>query len=150
MKESKKIEVVPYDPKWPQIFQKEQKLIWEVLGDNCLAVHHFGSTSIPGCFAKPKIDILVVVHSLLSVNSSALEKIGFEDRGEVIPTGRYFSKESPKVHVHIFEIGNPLIEQNLKFRDWLCAHKEDREEYSKLKVNYPPLKERACKKALVD
>jgi GrpB-like predicted nucleotidyltransferase (UPF0157 family) len=99
-----------------------------------LAVHHFGSTSVPGLSAKPKIDILAIVKQLGSIDYAALEKLGFESRGEVIPTGRYFCKESPRVHLHIFEEGNPLIHRNLIFRDWLRTHEEDREAYAALKM----------------
>ncbi len=128
------IEIAPYDPEWPQMFQCEAGPIKTALGDNCLAIHHFGSTSVPGLSAKPKIDILSVVQELGSIDFTALEKLGFQSRGEVIPTGRYFSKEAPRVHLHVFEDGNPLIERNLRFRNWLSTHDEDREAYAALKM----------------
>ncbi|MBF8263627.1 MAG: uncharacterized protein HW387_1292 [Parachlamydiales bacterium] len=128
------IEIAPYDPEWPQVFENEAAPIQQVLGDNCVAVHHFGSTAVPGLSAKPKIDILAVVNQLESIDTAALEKLGFESRGEVIPTGRYFSKDSPRVHLHIFEEGNPVIQRNLMFRDWLRAHEEDRDAYGALKM----------------
>jgi uridine phosphorylase len=131
---NKSIEIVPYNPEWPQMFEKEAKPIQQALGDNCLTIHHFGSTSVPGLSAKPKIDILAAVKQLGSIDYAALEKLGFESRGEVIPTGRYFCKESPRVHLHIFEERNPLIHRNLIFRDWLRTHEEDREAYAALKM----------------
>lgn len=131
--EPKNIELVPYDPKWAEQFENEARVIYPALGSNCLALHHFGSTSIPGLSAKPKIDILAVVHHLASIDGKALESIGFESRGEVIPTGRYFCKKTPRVHLHIFEKGNPLIQRNLNFRDWLRFNKHDRAAYEKLK-----------------
>jgi len=130
---SESIEIAPYDPEWPQMFETEAAPIQGALGDNCLAIHHFGSTSVPNLSAKPKIDILAVVRHLSAIDSSAIEKLGFEARGEVIQTGRYFSKQSPHVHLHIFEIGNPLIERNLIFRDWLRTHDDDRNAYEALK-----------------
>lgn len=51
----KKIEVVPYDTNWLKIFEAESALIKEALGDNFLAIHHVGSTSVPHLAAKPKI-----------------------------------------------------------------------------------------------
>lgn len=131
--EHENIKIVEYDPKWPQIFENEAHFIKKALGDNCLAIHHFGSTAVKGLAAKPKIDILAVVKNFSSINVSALKDIGFENRGEVIESGRYFSKKNPKVHLHIFEKGNPLIEKNLKFRDYLRTHDIDRELYAKLK-----------------
>jgi len=85
-------EIVEYDPRWPKIFENEEGPIKEALGDNCLAIEHFGSTAVPDLSAKSKIDILAVVKDLSSLPISALERLGFENRGEVIPSGRYFSK----------------------------------------------------------
>ena len=59
------IEVVPYDPNWPHIYEKEAELIRQALGGNCLAIHHIDSTSVPGLAAKPKIDIITVVQDPL-------------------------------------------------------------------------------------
>ena len=56
----KSIQVVPYDPTWPQIFLSEAMLIKQALGENALAIHHIGSTSVPELAAKPKIDIIAV------------------------------------------------------------------------------------------
>ena len=134
MNDPETIEIVEYDTKWPEIFGNEAKLIQEALGENCFAIEHFGSTAVPGLCAKPKIDILAVVKDLSLTPVAALERIGFENRGEVIPSGRYFCKAVvPRIHLHIFEEGNPLVEQNLKFRDHLRAHPKDRAAYAKLK-----------------
>lgn len=133
------VQIVPYDPQWPQIYEKEAPQIQHAL--NCLSIHHIGSTSVPGLNAKPKIDILAVVKSFSSVDPSSLERLGFKTRGEKIPTGRYFSKESPSIHLHLFEEGNPIIEQDLKFRNWLREHPEDRDAYGafkqKLALQFP-------------
>lgn len=127
------VQIVPYNPRWPQIYDNEATLIIQALGSNCLAIHHFGSTSVSGLSAKAKIDILAIVKDFSCVDTSTLEKLGFENRGEVIPSGRYFSKNTPRIHLHLFEEGNPLIEHNLMFRDWLRTHDDDRDAYSKIK-----------------
>ncbi len=127
------IEIVPYNPQWPQIYDNEGPLIRQALGSKCLAIHHFGSTSVAGSSAKAIIDILAVVKDFSCIDISSLEKLGFENRGEVIPSGRVFSKKTPRIHLHLFEEGNPLIEQNLLFRDWLRIHEKDRDAYSKTK-----------------
>ena len=129
----KTIVVVPYDPEWPILFEKETESIQKALGKSGIAIHHFGSTSVPGLSAKPKIDILVVIKNFQDINYKALEMIGFESRGEVVPTGRYFVKASPKIHLHIFEEGNSIIERNLLFRDYLRTHEDVRNEYASFK-----------------
>ena len=55
------IVVVEYDQMWPQRFKVEQTRINLALGARAVAVHHIGSTSVPGLVAKPIIDICVVV-----------------------------------------------------------------------------------------
>lgn len=41
----KQIQVVPYNSAWPAMFEFEAVKIREAFGENCLAVHHVGSTS---------------------------------------------------------------------------------------------------------
>ena len=127
------VQIVPYNPQWPKIYDNEAALIIQALGSSCLAIHHFGSTSVLGLSAKAKIDILAIVKDFSCVDTSTLEKSGFENRGEVIPSGRYYSKNTPPIHLHLFENGNPLIENNLMFRDWLRTHDDDRDAYSRIK-----------------
>lgn len=135
----KTIELKPYDPSWKTTFEQEAQRIKMVLGINCVTLHHFGSTSIPGLCAKPVIDIIAVVKDLLAIPVSALEELGYEYRGEVVISGRYFSQPHPKVHLHLFEENNPLIEQNLLFRNWLRAHDADRDAYALLKEHLAKL-----------
>ena len=132
------IEVVPYNPDWPLEFEKEAAKIKEALGDNCLIIHHIGSTSVSGLSAKPLIDILPVVRDISIVDKIAMEKLGYEARGEFgIPFRRFFCKgKNTRTHnVHIFEQGNSEIERHLKFRDWMRNHIDDRDAYAKLKTD---------------
>lgn len=133
------IEVVPYKNEWPEQFKAEAKLIQRALGDNCLAVHHIGSTSVPSLVAKPIIDMLPVVKDILLVDqvTQAMEQIGYEAKGEYgIPFRRYFQKGNiQRTHnVHIFEEGNSEIARHVKFRDWMREHEDDREAYGRLKT----------------
>ncbi len=63
--------IVDYHSAWPTIFANEAANIQKALGDNCIAIHHIGSTSIPGLAAKPKIDIIAEVK-----DSSASRRFG--------------------------------------------------------------------------
>lgn len=130
------IRVVPYDTEWPHLFLEEAKRIKHALGNNCLEIHHIGSTAVPGLSAKPVIDMLPVVKDILQVNlaNTAMKDIGYEAMGEYgMPFRRYFYKKPRTYHVHIFEKDNPEIERHLKFRDWMLTHDKDRELYGKLK-----------------
>jgi GrpB-like predicted nucleotidyltransferase (UPF0157 family)/GNAT superfamily N-acetyltransferase len=134
MTEQKKIQVVPYDPRWPELFRAEADQIQSALGSNCLAVHHVGSTSVPQLCAKPKIDIIVVVKRPEEI-IKPLETIGYEYRGEFnIPLHYGFRKRGePSVNLHVYEEGNPEIELNLTFRNYLRNHPDVRDAYGELK-----------------
>lgn len=131
----KAVEVVPYDPKWPEMFELEASRLKETLGANCIAVLHVGSTAVPGLTAKPKIDIIAIVKDTSTV-IPPLEEIGYEAKGEFnIPFHVGFAKRESRssVNLHVYEEGNPEIELNLLFRDYLRTHSEALEEYANLK-----------------
>lgn len=132
------IKVVPYDPEWPNLFIMEANRIQEALGENCICIHHIGSTSVPGLPAKPVIDLVPVVRDIMQVNksNSAMQRLGYEAKGEYgIPFRRYFQKGSElRTHnVHVFEENSPEIERHLKFCEWMRLHPDDRDAYAKLK-----------------
>ena len=66
---ARKIEVVDYRPEWADMFQSESKKIRSILGKNCKAVYHIGSTSVKGMPAKPIIDIMPVVRDISLVDA---------------------------------------------------------------------------------
>jgi GrpB-like predicted nucleotidyltransferase (UPF0157 family) len=53
--------VVPYDDAWPSAFEHIKNEIDAALGDLTVAIEHVGSTSVHGMYAKPCIDIDVVI-----------------------------------------------------------------------------------------
>ena len=132
----KKTEVVPYNPEWPKMFEVEAAIIKRALGDNCIAIHHVGSTSVPGLKAKPKIDIIAVVKEPANT-ISPLEEFGIQYRGEYnIPQHYGFSKRGKvDVNLHIYAKGHPEIGLNLLFRDYLRSNPQVRDEYAILKEN---------------
>lgn len=132
------IKIVPYHPDWVQMFNKASTQIHQALGANCLAVHHIGSTSVPGLAAKPIIDIMPVVKDIIEVDQriEEMESLGYQAMGEYgIPFRRYFKKgqQVRTHHVHVFEEGNPEIQRHLNFRNWMQIHAEDKQAYSHLK-----------------
>jgi len=60
--------IKPYNLKWPALFTQEASRIKQVLGENCLTIHHIGSTSVPGLSSKPVIDMIPVVKDMVSVD----------------------------------------------------------------------------------
>ncbi len=140
MQKIDRVEIKPYDLNWPSAFEIEAKRIKEALGHNCLAIHHIGSTSVPGLAAKPIIDMIPVVKDISEVDSYnvAMEALGYKAMGEYgIPLRRYFQKglEHRTHNIHVFEQNNPEIDRHLKFRDWMRTHPEDMQAYADLKKN---------------
>ena len=152
MSNHKKIEVVEYNPEWPMIFENEKIAILEALKDNCAAIHHVGSTSVPELIAKPKIDIIAVANNRTNAIKD-LEKIGYSYDGEWnIPLQCGFAKRNGTyVNLHMFfELDHPEIELNLSFRDYLRTHTEAKIAYGNLKKEILCNEENATKRIRVD
>ena len=133
------VRVVPHDPAWAAAFQREAALLTALLGSAAGAVHHIGSTSVPGLCAKPVLDVLVETPALARVDQREPEMsaAGYEARGEYgVPGRRYFSRPAApemKAHVHVFEMGAPDVARHLGFRDYLRLHHEEAVAYCALK-----------------
>lgn len=134
------VTVVPYDSRWPEAYAQEAEAIRQVLGDALVAIHHIGSTSVPGLSAKPIIDILPVVTDLAQADAQqgAFEALGYEYLGEFgIPGRRYLRKGGDhRTHqIHIFQQDNRHdIQRHLAVRDYLRTHPQDCQDYGALKV----------------
>ncbi len=63
------LEVVAYDPTWPLLFEAEAARLAVIFGEQLAAIHHMGSTSVPGIWAKPVIDIMLIVYDIETVDS---------------------------------------------------------------------------------
>lgn len=135
----REVVVVPYDPKWSEMFERESERIRHALEETVVAVHHIGSTAIPSIYAKPIIDLLVQVRDIASVDeqNAQMVSLGYEAMGEFGIVGRrYFRKERLQKrthHVHVFAVGSAQVERHLAFRDYLIGHPDAAQAYSKLK-----------------
>ncbi|SMO44929.1 GrpB family protein [Melghirimyces algeriensis] len=133
-----KVTIVPYQPEWPQRFEREAEWWSRLLGDNLVAIHHIGSTSVPGLSAKPIIDMMPVVQDLGEVDAcnDAVQEYGYEPKGEWGISGRRFfykGGEDRTHHVHVFKQGSPDVHRHLAFRDYLRAHPDIADQYGSLK-----------------
>ncbi len=134
----RKVVLSPYDKNWETSFERERDKLQKILGKNCIRIHHIGSTSIPGMYAKPIVDIMPVVADLaqVDIHDEAFERLGYECMGEYgIPDRRFYwkSKEKRTHHIHLFEEGNSEIDRHLAFRDYLRENREIACAYSQIK-----------------
>jgi GrpB-like predicted nucleotidyltransferase (UPF0157 family) len=136
----RKVEVVPHDPNWENEFTIESARVVAALGENLIAIHHIGSTSIATIQAKPIIDMLVEVSSIDRVDdrNSHMQALGYECMGEFGISGRRFFRKDNAAgirthHLHTFEANSAQVKRHLAFRDYLNAHPETARAYSELK-----------------
>jgi GrpB-like predicted nucleotidyltransferase (UPF0157 family)/N-acetylglutamate synthase-like GNAT family acetyltransferase len=120
---------------WPELFTAKAEAIKIALGDNFIAIHHVGSTSVPNLAAKPKIDIIAVVQNLI-FSKEELVELGYRYRGGFnLPFRKTFTLRQPPIDVnlHVFEENDPEIELNILFRDYLRENEQASQQYQKLK-----------------
>jgi GrpB-like predicted nucleotidyltransferase (UPF0157 family) len=136
------IVIVEYDPLWSMMFEEEAARIAEVLSrDLVVRIEHIGSTAVPGLAAKPIIDLLAIVNSLVEAKQTAvspLEKLGYAywfDNPD--PQRMFFAKGLPPNslrthHIHIIE-SDSILRERLLFRDYLREHPDEAFRYAQLK-----------------
>lgn len=129
--------VVPPDPQWAQDFATLRARIVAALGERALAVEHVGSTSVPGLWAKPLIDVDLIVAD--SGDEAAylpdLIAAGFDLRVREPDweEHRLVRSADPIGNVHVFSAGAREHQRHKLFRDWLRTHPEDRDAYAAAK-----------------
>ena len=75
------VHIVPYDPTWPSMFEHERVALARLLAPWLVGpIEHVGSTAVPGCPAKPVIDIMAAVGDLDTSRPAvtALADLGYE------------------------------------------------------------------------
>ena len=145
-----KIEIVPYDPAWPERFHEEEAHLLACLPrDLVRRIEHFGSTAVPGLAAKPIVDMLVEVTHLEETRiriAPMLEAQGYDyfwrpthgDDGP--PFYAWFIKRDPQTrarthHIHMVEKSFQEHWDQLRFRDYLTQHADVAREYERLKMD---------------
>lgn len=137
---TKKVLVVPYNEEWPKEFEKIKAEIIQVLGQLTVSVEHVGSTSVQGLWAKPIIDIDVVIsdNKLLPQVINKLENIGYKYEGNLGIEGReaFRYENKPEFmlhHLYVCPQNSKELKRHLAFRDYLLMHDDAVQEYSKVK-----------------
>lgn len=131
------IQIVDYNPDWPQLFEREAERIQATLCDQVLLLEHVGSTSVPGLAAKPIIDLLLVVEDSADEPSyvPALETTGYVLRVREPDwyEHRLFKGSDTDINLHVFSQDCSEINRMLLFRNWLRSNASDRQLYERAK-----------------
>jgi GrpB-like predicted nucleotidyltransferase (UPF0157 family) len=144
---SHRIEIVPYRASWPEEFRILGHRIRQAVGNAALAIHHIGSTSVPGLDAKDVLDIQVTVENLQVPLVDALEGIGFRYRegvqrdhcppGMVLPETelekRFYKMFERPVQLHVRVQGRFNQRYALLCRDYLRTHPMAASAYAEIK-----------------
>jgi GrpB-like predicted nucleotidyltransferase (UPF0157 family) len=132
------IELVAWDPRWLDQFERMRHKLLRALGATALRIDHVGSTSIPGIPAKPIVDVQVSVPDVDDDDAfrGPIEDQGFELRF-IEPGHRYF-RPPPGIardyQVHVCQVGSDWERVHLLFRDYLRTHPDVAAEYGKMKL----------------
>lgn len=141
MKNPRKVEVIPYESRWPDIFKQEANRIQAVLKNHLKEIYHIGSTAIPNMPAKPVIDMLLVCDNLDEIDLiyEKLSALNYRNlRRQIIPYQSYFIRRQDNdvaFHLHIHERGSTQINRHVNFRDYVTKHPDDAKKYAALKIH---------------
>ena len=136
-----KVIVTPYDAAWATEFKRIKSEIAAALGDLTLGIEHVGSTAVIGMFAKPCIDLDVIIkdHSVLDEVVSRLADIGYIHEGDLGIKGREAFKYTDKPnlmahHLYVCPQDSTELHRHLTFRDFLRSNPQAAAEYSAIKA----------------
>ena len=131
--------VVFYDPSWIEKFESEKTLLEEPLAPwRKGPIEHVGSTAVVGLCAKPVIDIMVGVKSLLESEPAKgiLREVGYRYADYKADVMHWFCKPSFAVrtyHLHLVPFESALWHERLAFRNLLRTNATVAVEYAALK-----------------
>lgn len=141
------VELEDYNIEWVKSFEKEKKLLEDVLKDKIVSVEHVGSTSIPNLKSKPIIDICVGVKNLEDAVGfeKILEPYDYHFRGHQGVEDRYFYAKGPEEnrthYIHFEEVDSDSYKNHILFRNYLIKHPEYVKQYQEIKedlaLKYP-------------
>jgi GrpB-like predicted nucleotidyltransferase (UPF0157 family) len=148
------IEILPYQPQWPEEFRALALPLRRALGELALRIDHIGSTSVPGLPAKDVIDIQITVPALDHGPAEAGIVAAMASVGYTPPEGRWRDHRPPefvgpesewdklyfrpppglrRTNTHVRAQGRANQRYALLFRDYLRTHPATAQAYAELK-----------------
>jgi GrpB-like predicted nucleotidyltransferase (UPF0157 family) len=130
------VEIVPYDPAWPERFEAERRRLAGMLPG--AEIEHFGSTAVPGLAAKPVVDVLALVDDLDGPIPVLVERGGYSypaAYNATLERRRWLCWPSPdrrEFHLTLTD-DRGEFDRRLRFRDNLRADDALASEYEELK-----------------
>jgi GrpB-like predicted nucleotidyltransferase (UPF0157 family)/GNAT superfamily N-acetyltransferase len=137
--EEEPIRISPYDPSWPERFERERNALEDAIGEWVPGgIHHVGSTAVPGLVAKPTVDILAGVESLAASRPcfEPLTQLDYKYAPYRCEEMHWFCKPDPsrrEFHLHLTPVDSQRYREELAFRDRLRTEQKLANDYASLK-----------------
>ncbi len=140
------VEIVDYDPTWPEKFAAEKAHLLADLPDGMIVrIEHFGSTAVVGLAAKPVVDMVVEVADVQRakvVVPEILEPQGYDcfwrpTSGDDTPPWHTWciARDAAGRRTHHLHVGAVGFKDNeLRYRDILDTHSDVAADYVALKM----------------
>ncbi|HEX4304216.1 MAG TPA: GrpB family protein [Rhizomicrobium sp.] len=141
------IEIVPYRESWPAEFAAIAAELRALGGKHILAIHHIGSTAVPGLAAKDVIDLQVTVVDIAAARSLPFNEPKFIRRLDVQdhnPPGMslppeqlekcFYKTTGRAANIHARIAGRFNQRYPLLCRDYLRAHPAAANAYAAIKI----------------
>lgn len=136
------VELHSYDSSWAQVFEAEQDRLISLFPGIFIDIQHIGSTAVPGLIAKPVIDILAGVESIIIAEQLALPlcQSGYNTSAEFnesLSDRKWFMRWANghrTHHLHLVVHGSTIWHERLKFRNTLRSNPEYAAKYAVLKT----------------
>jgi len=132
------IQLTEHQACWRDWYQTEKECLLNVLPQK-INIHHIGSTSIDGIWAKPTVDILAEVDpGDFDMIKTTLLHNGYSCMAQTEARIDFCKGYTPEgfaekvFHLHLRKFGD---NDELYFRDYLNEHPEIAKEYEKLKLS---------------
>jgi GrpB-like predicted nucleotidyltransferase (UPF0157 family) len=132
------IQVVDYDPAWPDRFSQLRDRIWQFVRAVAVRIEHVGSTAVSGLAAKPIIDLDIVIPSrsdlphvmarLAGLRYQHQGNLGIEDREAF-----WTPDDEPAHNLSVCPQDSIALRNHIAIRDHLRTHPADVVAYSILK-----------------
>lgn len=134
---SKLLIIEKYKENWATEFAKLKDHLNTILDPFHIEILHVGSTSVPGMYAKPILDVDIVFkdnfekikHILINNNYQYRGDLGIKDRYSF----KYLKTDFHEHHLYVILEHCDALKNHLDLKNALLKSRKNREEYSQLK-----------------
>lgn len=128
----------PSPEKWKEQFEREKRILYDILKDDATAIHHIGSTAVGTIKSKDIVDVIVeTAPGKLKECAQRLREEGYiimSESEERISLNKGYTANGyadEVFHIHLRKTGDA---DEIYFRDYLIRHPVAAKQYEILKI----------------